>query len=183
MASPLLGKALYRVRAGDRRSRLSGGGLDTSAVLDIASPAFVDGAAIPAKYAGEGVGDNVSPALEWTGQPPATKQLLLIIEDVDVPLPRPLLHTIALIEPHLDRVDEGALQPGMPGLRFIPGTLRWTGYAGPRPIPGHGPHHYRFHLLALDQPVPESVTTAKGLLDAIAGHVLARGMLTGTYER
>ena len=54
---------------------------------------------------------------------------------------------------------------------------------GPRPIPGHGPHHYRFHVLALDEPIPDHVSTAKALLKQIAGHVLARGMLTGTYER
>lgn len=177
----LLGRLLYRVRAGENRSALCA--VTASATLSITSPAFTDGGGIPVKHAGKGVGDNTSPALKWTGQPPATKQLLLIIEDVDVPLPRPLLHTIALIDPRLHALDEGALQPGTPGLRFIPGTLGWTAYAGPRPIPGHGPHHYRFHLLALDQPVPGSITTTKALLDMIAGHVPARGTLTGTYQR
>ena len=57
------------------------------------------------------------------------------------------------------------------------------GYAGPRPIPGHGPHHYRFHVFALDQPLADTVTRAKALLAAMKGHVLARGVLTGTYER
>jgi hypothetical protein len=177
----LLGKLLYRVRAGQDRSRLAG--ITAPATLTITSPAFTDGGAMAAKQAGRGVGDNMSPALEWTAQPAATKQLLLIIEDVDVPLPRPLLHTIALIDQHLHAVDEGALRPGTPGLRFIPGTLGWTEYAGPRPIPGHGTHHYRFHLLALDQPVSDTITTAKALLDAVPGHVLASGMLTGTYQR
>jgi phosphatidylethanolamine-binding protein (PEBP) family uncharacterized protein len=55
--------------------------------------------------------------------------------------------------------------------------------AGPRPIPGHGPHHYRFHVFALDRAIPDGVTTAKALLAGMAGHVLARGALTGTYER
>lgn len=177
----MLGKLLYRVRAGSGRSPLVG--ITAPATLTITSTAFTDGGAIPTKHAGKGVGDNVSPALEWTGQPATTKQLVLVIEDFDVPLPRPLLHTIALIEPQLHAVDEGALRPGTPGLWFIPGTLGWTEYAGPRPIPGHGPHHYRFYLLALDQPVPESVTDAKALLEAIPDHVLARGMLTGTYQR
>jgi len=57
------------------------------------------------------------------------------------------------------------------------------GYAGPRPIPGHARHHYRFQVLAIDTPIPDSVTTAKALLATMPGHVLARGMLTGTYER
>ena len=88
-----------------------------------------------------------------------------------------------MIEPGVQEVDAGALQPGTTGIRFIPGDLRHRGYAGPRPIPGHGPHRYRFQVFALDEPIPDHVTTAKALLKQMAGHVLARGVLTGTYER
>jgi phosphatidylethanolamine-binding protein (PEBP) family uncharacterized protein len=38
-------------------------------------------------------------------------------------------------------------------------------------------------VFALDQTVPDSVVDHGALLSAIAGHVLARGVLTGTYER
>jgi phosphatidylethanolamine-binding protein (PEBP) family uncharacterized protein len=38
-------------------------------------------------------------------------------------------------------------------------------------------------FFALDQTVPDSVVDHGALLSAIAGHVLARGVLTGTYER
>ena len=108
---------------------------------------------------------------------------MLIIEDVDVPLPRPLLHTIAVIDPTVDSVAAGSLQPGTHGIRFVRADLGHRGYAGPRPIPGHGPHHYRFHVFAIDQPIVDTVTTSKALLGAMAGRVLARGTLTGTYER
>lgn len=108
---------------------------------------------------------------------------MLIIDDVDVPLPRPLVHTVAVIEPEVAEVGTGTLQPGAAGIRFIPNDLRNRGYAGPRPIPGHGPHHYRFHVFALDEPVPDRVTTVKALLKQMAGHVLARGVLIGTFER
>jgi hypothetical protein len=178
-----LGTLLSGVRAGERRSRLTGQGLTAPATLDITSPSFTDDAPIPARYAGIGVSDNVSPALQWRGAPDGTRQLVLILEDVDVPLPRPLLHTIVLIEPNRHSLDEGALQLGAPGLRFLPGTLRSVGYAGPRPIPGHGTHHYRFQLFALDQPVSNTVKTTTALLTAMRGHVLARGVLTGTYRR
>jgi phosphatidylethanolamine-binding protein (PEBP) family uncharacterized protein len=87
------------------------------------------------------------------------------------------------MSPGVATVDQGALVPGTAGLRFLPGTLRGVGYSGPRPIPGHGPHHYRFLVFALDTAVPEAVTTAGGLLAAMAGHVVAAGTLTGTYER
>lgn len=106
----------------------------------------------------------------------------MAIEDVDVPLPRPLLHTIALIEPNIHRLAEGALRAGTAGLRFARTPLG-SAYAGPRPMPGHGPHHYKFHVLALDEPVPDTATTARGVLATTDGHVIATGMLTGTYQR
>jgi phosphatidylethanolamine-binding protein (PEBP) family uncharacterized protein len=177
------GRLLRNVRAGEHRSPLSGAGFAAPFAITVSSTAFSDGGAIPQSSAGKGVGDNTSPQLRWTGLPSETRQLVLIIDDVDVPLPRPLLHTIAVIDPQVQDVDAGALQPGTAGMRFIPGGLGHRGYAGPRPIPGHGLHRYRFHLFALDEPIPDGVTTAKALLKQMAGHVLARGMLTGTYER
>jgi phosphatidylethanolamine-binding protein (PEBP) family uncharacterized protein len=109
--------------------------------------------------------------------------VVVIIDDIDVPLPRPLLHTVAVIDPGVRSVEAGTLKPGTAGLRFLPGSLGHRGYVGPRPIPGHGPHRYRFLVFALDEPVADSVTKAKALLTQMAGHVLARGTLTGTYER
>jgi hypothetical protein len=178
-----VGRLLRTVRAGEHRSPLAGSGFAAPHNITVTSTAFNDGNAMPVSTAGKGVGDNASPQLRWTGLPPETRQLVLIIDDVDVPLPRPLLHTVAVIEPDVQDVDTGALQPGTAGMRFIPGGLGHPGYAGPRPIPGHGPHHYRFHVFALDEPIADHVTTAKALLKQMAGHVLARGMLTGTYER
>jgi Raf kinase inhibitor-like YbhB/YbcL family protein len=179
----LLGKLFRRVRAGEHRSPLSGSGFDAPESISVTSPAFSDGGAMPQSSAGKGVGDNTSPPLRWDGLPAETRQVVLIIDDVDVPLPRPLLHSVAVIEPTVDSVAAGLLQPGTAGMRFIRADLGHRGYAGPRPIPGHGPHHYRFHVFAVDGPIPDSISTVKALLAAMAGHVLARGVLTGTYER
>jgi phosphatidylethanolamine-binding protein (PEBP) family uncharacterized protein len=178
-----VGKLLRKVRAGEHRSPFAGGGFAAPYDIIVTSTAFSDGSAMPAASAGKGIGDNTSPQLGWTGLPSETRQLVLIIDDVDVPLARPLLHTIAVIESGVAHVDAGTLQPGVAGMRFIPGGLGHRGYAGPRPIPGHGPHRYRFHVFALDEPIPDVVTTAKALMNQMAGHVLARGVLTGTYER
>jgi phosphatidylethanolamine-binding protein (PEBP) family uncharacterized protein len=179
----LLGRLLRRVRAGERRSPLSDSVFDAPQSITVTSAAFTDGGPMPQSSAGKGVGDNTSPALQWAGLAPETRQVVLIIDDVDVPLPRPLLHTIAVIDPTVDSVAAGSLQPGAAGIRFIRADLGHRGYAGPRPIPGHGPHHYRFQLFAVDDTIPDSVTTAKALLARMRGHVLARGVLTGTYER
>ncbi|MEY8017857.1 YbhB/YbcL family Raf kinase inhibitor-like protein [Mycobacterium sp. HUMS_12744610] len=102
---------------------------------------------------------------------------------MDVPLPRPLLHTVAVIDLTVDGVTAGALEPGTAGIRFIPAAFGRHGYGGPRPIPGHGPHHYRLHVFAIDKAIPREVTTPRALLATMSGHVLGRGPLTGTYER
>jgi Raf kinase inhibitor-like YbhB/YbcL family protein len=178
---PMLGKLLRRFRAGEGRSPLAGPEYAGAETIDVKSPAFTDGGAIPQKHAGKGVGDNVSPALQWTGVPTDAKQLVLIIDDLDVPMPKPLMHTIAVIEPDVGGLVEGELKPGTAAVRLV--KAFGDTYVGPRPIPGHGPHHYRFLVFALDQRVPDEVAGRNALLGAIAGHVVARGGLTGTYER
>jgi Raf kinase inhibitor-like YbhB/YbcL family protein len=180
----MIGKLLRRLPvAGEGRSPLAGPDFAAPFSIAITSTTFDDGAAMPKACAGKGVGDDTSPQLSWTGVPPDTRQLVLIMDDIDVPFPRPLLHTVAVIDAGVRDVEAGALVPETAGLRFIPGSLGHRGYTGPRPIPGHGPHRYRFQVFALDVPIDESVTKSKALLTQMAGHVLARGVLTGTYER
>lgn len=172
---------LRRFRAGAHRSPLAAPQYAGADTIDITSSAFGEGDPIPQKHAGAAVGQNVSPPLRWSGVPAPTQQLALVIDDIDVPGPKPLMHTIALIEADRRSLDEGELTPGSAGVRFV--KAFGDSYVGPAPIPGHGPHHYRFLLFALDEPVPAEVVDHKAFLAAIAGHVLVRGALTGTYER
>lgn len=178
---PIVGKLLRRFRAGAHRSPLAAPEYAGADTIDVTSSAFTDGGPIPQKHAGSAVGQNVSPPLRWSGVPAPTQHLALVIDDIDVPGPKPLMHTIALIAADRRSLDEGELAPGTAGVRFV--KAFGDSYVGPAPIPGHGPHHYRFLLFALDQPVPGDVADHKAFLASIAGHVLARGALTGTYER
>ena len=76
-----------------------------------------------------------------------------------------------------------AVTPGL-ALQIGFGSFKRRGYAGPRPIPGHGPHRYIFQIFALDRPSGLDYTaTLPRALSAIDGKVIARGRLTGTYER
>jgi phosphatidylethanolamine-binding protein (PEBP) family uncharacterized protein len=134
----LLGKVLRRIRAGERRSPLSGTGFDAPQSITVTSSALPDGGAMPASSAGKGVGDNISPPLRWTGLPSETRQIVLIIDDIDVPLPRPLLHTIAVIDPTLDGVAASSLQPGATGMRFIRADLGNRGTPGRARFPATG---------------------------------------------
>ena len=178
--SERVGRLLRPVRSSAGRSRLTV--LTAPATITVTSQAFDDGGAIPVRHAGHGVGDNVSPALRWSGVPAGTAALVIVLEDDDVPLPRPLWHTAAVVAPNLDHLADGALQEGAEGIFFLKTPLGRR-YSGPRPIPGHGVHHYRFHILALNQPLDPATTRARHLVHDIRNKVTARGMLTGTFSR
>jgi hypothetical protein len=182
-----LGRLLRRRRAGEAKlawfdPRLAG--LPPTLILE--SPAFADGGAMPARSAAKGVGDNLSPALRWSGAPAATRAFILIVEDPDAPTPRPIVHALAFDIP-ADRgaLAEGALAAGAdPAIAFGRGAFGRIGYAGPAPIAGHGPHAYVFELFALSRPLGLDARAGKSeALAAMAGAVLARGRLTGFYER
>ena len=52
------------------------------------------------------------------------------------------------------------------------------------PPPGHGVHHYHFHLYAVETALLASPGLSKAqLVDAMRSHILAEGELVGTYER
>jgi phosphatidylethanolamine-binding protein (PEBP) family uncharacterized protein len=54
----------------------------------------------------------------------------------------------------------------------------------PDPPSGHGPHRYAFQVFAIDQPLAFDDEPGRGaLIEGMRGHVLAKGCLTGVYER
>ena len=52
--------------------------------IKLTSAAFEEGKPMPPKFTGEG--DDVSPALQWTGVPAGAKSLALICDDPDAPM-------------------------------------------------------------------------------------------------
>jgi Raf kinase inhibitor-like YbhB/YbcL family protein len=146
--------------------------------LRIASPAFAPLGRIPERHAGDG--EDVSPALEWTGAPEGTRSFALVVHDPDAPLVDGFTHWVLY---------------GIPGetTTLAEGTKEHTtgrnsfgneGYNGPAPPPGHGPHHYYFWVYALDAELdlPPGLER-RALLERIEDHVLEQARLIGTYER
>lgn len=85
------------------------------------------------------------------------------------------------IPPETTSLEEGGIPPGA-----LEGTNDFgrTGYGGPMPPRGHGPHRYHFRVYALDAGLQVRPGLGKDeLLAAMEGHVLDRGELVGTYER
>ena len=184
-ANPL-GVLLRGRRAGQHTLVWARPSLQAPENFTLTSPAFDHGTPIPEKHRGRLRGANISPALSWTPPPAGAAELVLIVQDPDVPIGKPATHALALgIGPALPGIPENALtDPSpVPGIRPGKGALGRRGWAGPMPPRSHGPHTYVFQLFALDQ-VPE-VPASFGLddvLTAIEGHVIGRARLDGTYE-
>lgn len=185
MPNPL-GIALRNRRAGQQTLVWARADLAAPENFTLSSPAFDHGAPIPDRHRGHVFGANVSPALEWTQPPAETQELVLIVQDPDVPFGKAATHALTVgIDPALRGIPENALaDPSpIPGLRHGKGALGHRGWAGPMPVRSHGPHSYVFQLFALDRrlDLPGTFTLADALA-AMGGHILGRARLDGTYE-
>jgi Raf kinase inhibitor-like YbhB/YbcL family protein len=151
--------------------------------LQVLSPAFKDGDNIPDRFTCQG--QDVSPALSWSEPPAGAKSFSLIMDDPDAPggvfthwvlfnIP-PDSRELPEVVPAESQLASGALQ-GKNDFGRI-------GYGGPCPPPGR-PHRYQFNLYALDRSLDlKAGSSKKQLLEAMSGHILAQGRLTGTYQR
>ena len=183
-----IGAMLRNVRAGHAKLAIVQDGVVTGdARIDLRSPAFADGGRLPERFTADGEG--VSPPLVWDETPAGTVALALIVEDPDAPAPQPLVHAIVWDLPADERMlGEGAIAAdgdgGADG-RDVGRNSYWQeGWLPPDPPTGHGNHDYVFQLFALSQPPAVGTNPGRSeFMGAITGHVLAAGMLVGTYSR
>jgi Raf kinase inhibitor-like YbhB/YbcL family protein len=152
--------------------------------LTLKSPAFANGGEIPVVHTCEG--KDTSPALEWSGLPPGTKSLALVVDDPDAPDPRaPKMTWVHWVLHDIPPTSTGLAE----GIRAPPAGAReglndWkrTGYGGP--CPPIGRHRYVFKVYALDRTLGDLGAPTKAKLEgAMEGHVLARAELVGTYQK
>ena len=143
----------------------------------LTSDAFADGEPIPRRHTCDG--DDLSPALSWSGTPPETLSFALVVDDPDAPVGT-FTHWLAWGIP----AQAGGLGAGKPAPSEGRNGFGVTGWSGPCPPPGHGPHRYFFRLHALDaEPAPATGSDRNQLERAIEGHVLATAELMGLFER
>ena len=147
--------------------------------LTIGSPSFQEGA-IPHRFTA--AGDDVPPRLEWSGVPEGTAELVLVVHDPDAPLTDGFTHWVVHgIDPATTGVDEQGFDEG--SVVVGPNETGETAYMGPAPPPGHGRHHYFFHLYAVDEPLGDEPLSRAELLRRMEGHIIEQARLVGTYER
>jgi Raf kinase inhibitor-like YbhB/YbcL family protein len=144
----------------------------------LSSPAFAEGAAIPARYTCDG--EDVSPEIRWSGAPDATRDLALIVLDPDA---RDFVHWLVYDIPG---ASDGTLPAAMSTASNEPPQGRngfgKRGYGGP--CPPSGTHHYVFAIYALGRALGLSGTPTRSEIEsAMQGDILARTTLTGIYKR
>ncbi len=152
--------------------------------MKITSPSFEHKGAIPMKFTCQG--DDISPALNWTGIPDGTKSLVLIVDDPDAPDPAaPKMIWVHWVLYNLPPETKGLPENVVPG-NLPNGTMEglndWgrTGYGGP--CPPIGRHRYFHKLYALDVTFPDLGRPTKAeLIKAMEGHILDYTELIGTY--
>lgn len=150
--------------------------------IELTSPAFNHGDAIPAKFSCDG--DDISPPLQWQNVPAGTQSLAVIMDDPDAPRGTWIHWVLYNIPAATSELPENvAPADSLPG-GGSQGTssFRRVGYGGPCP-PG-GSHRYFFKLYALDNQLDLAAGATKDqLLAAMEGHILGQGELMGTYTR
>ena len=147
----------------------------------LTSSAFSDGANIPKLHTCEGA--DLSPALEWSGEPAGVGSYALVVDDPDAPA-GVWNHWLLWDIPASTHALAQGFKVGQIGESGANDFGR-PGYGGPCPPKGHGPHRYFFKLCALDLP---SLGLRRGAkrseLDrSLKGHILAETQTMGRYER
>lgn len=177
--------------AASAAQRQQGPGRRAVGVLTLTTTAWTDGGAIPARHSQ--AGPEASPALSWSEAPDGTQSFVLLVHDLDARVgdgTDDVLHWLVWNLPAAAR----SLPEAIPQGDRVPGggwQISATGpyYRGPG-APAAGPaHHYVFELFALDTLLtvpaggPSPLQTRAAVMEAMKGHIRAKGTLVGTFRR
>lgn len=149
------------------------GTVTAPATIRVTSPAFANGGRIPVRYTCKGA--DISPPLRWTGVPSATKELALVMIDLNAPGGKFTHWALAGIPP-----STRALEAGRPPAGAVRGRNGFgkLGYGGPCP-PAGKPHHYVIDVIALRQHMKVSPGFASAALAGL--RPVGAGFLLGTF--
>lgn len=169
------------------RPRRPDSAADNPGELLVSSPSFSNGSALPVRSAVHG--GNYSPALSWSEPPKGTASVAVTFEAVHGPHGETFtLWVLYNIPAARHSIPEGLSKTAYP--TQVPGAEQGAndtgeiGYDGPAPPRGHPDHRYTFQVYALNGSLslPPGATRTQ-FREAIAGRVVATGILSGTYRR
>ena len=120
--------------------------------------------------------------------PDGAGAIVLVVEDSDSPTAEPFVHALAIKAPGQDDdLIPGALRrepAATEGLQLGLNSLNEASWAPPAPPPGDRPHRYVFQIFAIDWRPEFDAAPDKGqILGVLRGHALAKGCVSGFYER
>ena len=151
--------------------------------MRLTSSAFSDGATIPSRYTCDG--EDLSPPLDWDAASPGTRGFVILCDDRDAPAGT--WHHWAAYDIHSEQTafTEGAAQQSGQRFKHAVNDFKRHGYGGPCPPRAHGPHHYRFRLLALsiEYLSVSKDASCREVERAARKHVLVEATLVGEYQR
>ncbi len=148
--------------------------------ITVTSRAFTEGTRLPVDHTCDG--SDTMPELVFSSPPDNTKSLVLYVEDPDASS-GVFTHMIAFnLSPELRKLPSAPdLTAGGEAARFGLNDFGAPRYSGPCPPKGEG-HRYRFRVIAVDNllKLQEGATRAQ-VDEAIDGHILGEGSLTGHF--
>ena len=143
--------------------------------MKIQSTAFKEGGLIPVKYTCKGQGLN--PDLDFSGVPPGTKSLAMIMDDPDAPMGTFVHWVVYNMPPQTTMIRGNSKPPGIQAKNGA-GTNKYIG-----PCPPSGTHRYYFKVYALDIMLPANSILAKAdLVRAMQGHIIEQAQLMAKFS-
>ncbi len=144
------------------------------APMSIGSAAFGGQNVLPQRYTCHG--QKVAPPLEWSGAPPGTKSVAIVVDDSSAPITPYIYWLVFHLGPDATDIQEGSLPTGARQATNSAGTVGYD-----PPCPGGRPHSYRFTVYAL-RTMPDLPNGAplSAVLAAIAPAAIGRGRIVVT---
>ena len=161
------------------RARDTARGYDECMAFQLIIDKFSESGPVPKRYTCDG--EDISPALAWSGEPVGTRSFALIMDDPDAPL-RTWNHWLLWDIPRGTHALEERFEPGSTGQS---GTNDFgkPGYGGPCPPQGDKPHRYVFKVYALKTDKLDLDESASGALVGymLNANKLGKASFTATY--
>ena len=156
--------------------------------MDLSSAAFPAAAPMARTHAADGDcgGQNISPAITWSGLPAGSRSVAILLVDRDGDGALEVVHWIAYnITAERGELRDGEGQTDGIGITLGRNSSGATAYRGMCPPAGDKPHRYLLTLIATDL---ASTSLRAGLsrdelLSALKGHELQRRSIVGRFGR
>jgi Raf kinase inhibitor-like YbhB/YbcL family protein len=138
--------------------------------MPVKSEAFISGT-LAQRYTCHGA--KINPPLNWSGAPPGTKSLALIVDDSSAPITPFIYWLVFDINPGSTDIQEGSLPTGARQATNSAGTSTYDA-----PCPRSGQHSYRFTVYALSKMLTlPNGAPLESVWRAIAAATIGRGRI------